>query len=71
MADTATLQARLAEAEAALHRLRMGTQAVRVSDGEVTTEFTPAKIPALQSYIADLRRQLGQGRRPGPIRTRF
>ena len=71
MADTATLQARLAEAETALHRLRTGTHAEKVSDGETTTEFTPARIPALQAYIADLLRRIGQGQRPGPIRTRF
>lgn len=69
MADIATLQARLDQAEAALHDLTIGrrSKAFTHGAGDVSrrVEWTEAKVPELRAYIADLRRQLGQrmGRR--------
>ncbi len=63
MTDPAILQARLAEAEAALHELQIGKRTASVSyDGKSVT-YTAAKIADLQSYILNLRIQLGQGPR--------
>jgi hypothetical protein len=69
MADQATLQARLTEAETALHELTIGrrSKAFTHAAGDVSRrlEWTEASIPQLRAYITDLRRQLGQttGRR--------
>lgn len=61
MTDTATLQARLTEAEAALHDLQTGRREVSVGyDGRSVT-FTQASIGQLRAYIADLKSQLGLG----------
>lgn len=74
MTETATLEARLAEAETALHKLLTGAQLVelRHSAGAAsrTGTFTPSKVGELRAYIADLKRQLGQptGRRAIGIR---
>lgn len=63
MTDPAILQARLVEAEAALHKLQIGQQAATVSyDGKSVT-YSQARIADLQSYILNLRIQLGQGPR--------
>lgn len=68
MADLATLQARLAEAEAALHAVSIGGQAVRITVDGHTTEYTPAKVETMRLYIGDLKRQIeaasGLPRRP-------
>lgn len=67
MTDTATLQARLAEAEAAYHALVTGRREVSVSytQGETTRSvtYTQADLARLAGYIMDLKRQLGLGRR--------
>lgn len=69
MADTATLQARLDQAETALHDLTIGrrSKAYTHAAGDVNRriEWTETSVPQLRAYIADLRRQLGQttGRR--------
>ncbi len=74
MTETATIEARLAEAEAALHKLLTGAQLVelRHSAGAVsrTGIFTPTTVGELRAYIADLKRQLGlpTGRRAIGIR---
>lgn len=63
MTDTATLQARLVEAEAALHKLMLGNQRVTVSyDGKSVT-YTAATAAGLRAYIVELRAQLGTGSR--------
>ena len=63
MTDAPTLQARLTEAEQALHDLTIGrrAKAVRHGAGDISRslEWTEANIGELRAYIADLRRQLG------------
>lgn len=75
MADAATLQLRLDEAEAALHKVTVGGQAVelRMAAGQVSraVTFTPANAGELRAYIADLRRQLGQPTRRRAIGVVF
>lgn len=58
MADTATLQARLTEAEGAYHRLQTGTAEVEVQQDGSTVKFNLASVDKLRTYIADLRSQL-------------
>ncbi|CAO3453896.1 hypothetical protein [Azospirillum argentinense] len=66
MADLATLQARLAEAEDALHRLNIGDRETRITYDGKTTEYADA--PKLERYIAELRARIdrlsGKPRRP-------
>ncbi|GGG59822.1 hypothetical protein GCM10011415_02220 [Salipiger pallidus] len=71
MADTATLEARLEEAEEALHQVLIG-QSVTVTayDGH-RTEYGPAKEGELRRYIGSLKRELGRGRGPGSRRVVF
>lgn len=59
MTDTATLTARLQEAETALHRLRMGATAVEVRHDDVAVKYAPADLGQLAAYVRDLKRQLG------------
>lgn len=59
MADTATLQARLAEAEDALHRLKIGGGVAEVQTDNERVKYSPANVAALETYIADLKRELG------------
>lgn len=69
MADQATLQTRLTEAEDALHQLTIGrrSKAFTHAAGDVNRriEWTETNVAQLRAYIADLRRQLGEttGRR--------
>lgn len=58
MADLATLQARLAEAETAYHQLLIGKQSVEVQHGDMRRKYTEADVAALAAYIADLRAQI-------------
>lgn len=60
MADTATLEARLSEAETALHDLMMGATVVRCEYDGGSTEFTRTSEDKLRRYIASLKRDLGQ-----------
>ncbi|MEM1046473.1 MAG: gpW family head-tail joining protein [Pseudomonadota bacterium] len=60
MADTATLQTWLTEAETALHRLSTGTLEMEVSFRGRMVKFNQTDIVRLRAYIADLKRQLGQ-----------
>ena len=64
-----TLQARLAEAEAAYHNLMTGRSVSEVVDqnGE-RVRYTPANKNGLATYIADLKSKLGQGTGSGPMR---
>jgi hypothetical protein len=63
----ATLQERLAEAEAAYHDLAIGKATVefRDSNGE-TVRYTAANRAALSAYITDLKRQIS-GTATGPM----
>lgn len=58
MADLATLQSRLSEAEAALHRLMTGAQVVQVGYADQQATYGRAQAPALQAYIASLKSQI-------------
>ncbi|GGJ14112.1 gpW family head-tail joining protein [Neoroseomonas lacus] len=75
MADAATLQARLSEAETAYHRLLTGSKAEQVTyaAGQVSRsmKYTQANIDALRGYIADLRRELCLPSRRRAIGVRF
>lgn len=72
MTDTATLEARLAEAETALHQLEIGGRVVRVraSDGK-QVEYAAAEIGPLRAYVASLKRQLGKMSRGRAIGVTF
>ncbi len=68
----ATLVERLAEAEDAYHRLNTG-QAVRVfvdQNGE-RIEYSVANSAKLATYIANLKRQIGDLFPLGPMRVMF
>ncbi len=70
MADLTTLAGYLAGAEDALNKLATGTQVVEFDRGGTKIRYTPAQIPTLRHYIADLRSQiaaLGGGGRPRRI----
>jgi septal ring factor EnvC (AmiA/AmiB activator) len=58
MADLATLQTRLTEAEAAYHQLALGTKEVEVEHGDMRMKYTQATMEKLAAYIADLRAQI-------------
>lgn len=69
MADLATLQARLAEAEAAEHALLTGRREISVGHGDKQVTYTKAGVSDLQSYIARLKTDIARlegrtGRRP-------
>ena len=70
MADLATLQARLAEAEEARHELKLGNRAELMAHGERRMQFTPADHARLDAYIAELRQQIS-GKRRGRNRIRY
>lgn len=54
MADLATLQARLAEAEAAYHKLVTGTKTVEIQHGEMRQKYTETTMANLRAYIDEL-----------------
>ncbi|MBL8518196.1 MAG: hypothetical protein JNM76_14640 [Betaproteobacteria bacterium] len=58
MADLATLQTRLTEAESAYHKLMTGSKTVEVQHGDMRTKYTEAQAGTLLAYIADLRAQI-------------
>lgn len=58
MADTATLQLRLSEAEFAFHRLATGTAEVEIEQDGIKVKYAMASMDKLRLYIADLRDQL-------------
>lgn len=61
MTDLATLQSRLADAEAQLHKLLTGRQLVEIRHGQSEVmRFTPAEIGALRAYISDLKGQIAK-----------
>jgi hypothetical protein len=70
MADTATIQARLSEAETALHSLMNGSRVeeIQALDGS-RVRYAAADLEALRSYIAWLREELGAAQNPGQSRV--
>ena len=58
MASIEELQARLAEAEAALHRLLIGALEASVGSGDTQATFSRTTVPELRNYIADLKSQI-------------
>lgn len=75
MADLSTLQANLAEAEAARHKLLTGAMEVTVSlQGLGATTYTQATARALDKYIGELRAEIAKltgGPRRGPLLMKF
>lgn len=73
--DLTTLKLRLAEAEAAFHKLQLGQQRVSVTFGpSKSVSYTAANISELRRYIADLKDQIAacEGRlRRGIVRFTF
>lgn len=65
----ATLKEKLDEAVQARHDLLVGKLMVSIVHGERRMEYTAANIKALDTYIAELRRQItGRPARRGSIR---
>lgn len=60
MPDTATLEAWLAQAETALHKLLTGTLAVQVDYQGTRTTFAAGDEAKLRAYIAELKVKLGK-----------
>jgi hypothetical protein len=71
MTDTATLQARLDEAEAALHDLLTGRQIVQIGAESDRVQYTPAMVPQLRAYISELRGKLNPMRARRALGVRF
>jgi hypothetical protein len=71
MADTETLEARLEEAEDALHQVMTGQSATVTGYDGHRTEYKPADEGALRRYISSLKRQLGRVQAPGSRRVIF
>ena len=53
--DDATRQARIAEAEEALHQLLLGRSVVEIRYGFKRMQFTPADVGRLRAYLSELR----------------
>jgi hypothetical protein len=59
MTDVATLQARLAEAETAYHKLMTGTRVIEIEHERIgRTRYDLGNAPGLLAYISDLRGRL-------------
>lgn len=58
MADLATLQARLVEAEGAYHKLLTGALEVEIQHGDMRTRYEAGTKGDLVAYIADLKAQI-------------
>jgi len=72
MADLATLQARLAEAEAARHKLLLGDKEVSVAygAGNMQVSYNRAEAASLNAYIAQLKAQIAALGGVGGVRRR-
>lgn len=65
MADLATLELRLAEAELAKHKLAIGEKVVLLSysaEGSNTRQFNQASLPQLNAYIAELKSEIARAK---------
>lgn len=71
MADIATLQRRLAEAEDALHALTLGRKPQAVSSDSGSVTYTPASVGELRSYIQTLRQQIAMASGKGLVRAYY
>jgi hypothetical protein len=71
MIDTATLQARLTEAQTALHDLIMGKSVVKVGHGDLEVTYRKTDEIKLRAYISELNSQLGNSTRSRPLRPVF
>lgn len=58
MADLSTLQTQLTEAEAAYHRLRIGSQVEEIEHSDMRTRYTRSTIGDLSAYIDNLKAQI-------------
>lgn len=68
--NRATWQQRLDEAEAAMHNLRTGVQAVTVDTPDDKVTYQMANKAELERYIMDIRRALGLISQVRPSRRR-
>jgi len=71
MTDTAILQTRLDEAEAAMHKLQTGALQASVDYDGRKVAYSAANIDALRGYIAGLKRALGKPSGRRAIGARF
>lgn len=62
--------AQLEEAWAALHRLRIGKQVVKLQREGRMVEYSPANAAALEQYVKQLEQELGIGSMRRPIGVR-
>jgi hypothetical protein len=65
MADLATLELRLAEAELAKHKLAMGKQVVTLSyavEGGNMQQFNQASLPLLKAHISELKAEIARAK---------
>ena len=70
MADLATLQARLAEAETALHRLVCGSRVARITGPTNTsTEFNQSNLDELRAYVGQLKNEIAAAIAPSQSRV--
>ncbi len=60
MATDEVLQARLEEAESALHKLNMGQSVVSISYEGHETQYNRTNVAQLERYVRNLKRELGQ-----------
>lgn len=62
MADLATLETRLAEAELAHHKLLTGTRLEELEHGDMRSKYSSAAtaLRELPAYIAELKRQIAE-----------
>ena len=58
MADLATLETRLIEAETALHRLMTGSRVEAINSPTGKVQYTSANLGDLEKYIASLKQQI-------------
>lgn len=58
MADLATLTIRLAEAEIARHKLKIGSLGEKMEHGDMSLQYTRANAGELDTYIDQLNAQI-------------
>lgn len=68
----AATQAKIDEAEDALHEIQIGGQVrVTVDQNGERVEYSVASIPRLKAYILEMKIELGQKTVSGPLTPRF